>query len=480
MSNEGPKILVVDDEPVVCELASAVLQKERFTPVVAYDGRTAMEKIRRECPDMVLLDLRLPDSAGLELLGRIRVHDEDLPVVVITGYADIPGAVDAIRAGAHDYLAKPFSREVLLRAVRRALTERQLRLKLKHLSRQLDAHRELTEIMGPSEAIGRLVAEINCVAKSNFSVVIIGETGSGKEVVARAIHQASTRAGGPFVAVDCGAIPESLLEGELFGYERGAFTGAVGSKRGKFEVAQNGTLFLDEILNLPLGSQAKLLRALQEKSVFRLGGTTPLHVNARVLVAASEDLEAAVATGVFRADLYFRLNEFTLRIPALRDRKEDIVHLANRFLDVTNCELDKRVKELSPGAVGALLSYPWPGNVRQLRATIRRAVLLADDVVTEEHLDIAHANIGIFPAGRFPVRVQEMAAELRSLRQIVAQSTEAVERAAIVEALRRCQGNKAKAARLLQVDYKTLQLKIKKYRIASAKGDSYENQEEHR
>lgn len=253
---------MVDDESAVCELVSSVLEKERFTPLVAADGRTAMDKLRRECPDTVILDMRLPDATGLELLGRMKVQDEDLPVVVITGYADIPGAVEAIRAGAHDYLAKPFSKEELVRVVRRALSERQLKLKLKHLARQLDAHRELTEIMGPSEAIGRLVTEVNRVAKSNFSVVIIGETGSGKEVVARAIHQASPRANGPFVPVDCGAIPESLLEGELFGYERGAFTGAVGSKRGKFEVAQGGTLFLDEILNLPVGSQAKLLRAL--------------------------------------------------------------------------------------------------------------------------------------------------------------------------------------------------------------------------
>jgi two-component system nitrogen regulation response regulator GlnG len=479
MSNEGAKILVVDDEPVVCELVSAVLEKERFRPLVAGDGRTAMETLRRERPDMIILDHRLPDSTGLELLGRIRSHDEDLPVVMITGYADIPGAVDAIRAGAHDYLAKPISKEQLILVVRGALADRHLRLKLKHFSRQPDAQEELTVIMGPSEAIGRLIAEINRVAKSNFSVVIIGETGSGKEVVARAIHQTSPRARSPFVPVDCGAIPESLLEGELFGYERGAFTGAVGSKRGKFEVAQGGTLFLDEILNLPLGSQAKLLRALQEKTIFRLGGTMPLRVNARVLVAASEDLEAAVASGAFRADLYYRLNEFTLRIPALRDRKEDIIHLAKRFQFITNRELNKTVREFSPGAVEALLSYPWPGNVRQLRATVRRAVLLADDVVTEEHLDIAHAETGIFPAGRFPVKVQEMAADLLSLRSIVAQSTEVVERAALMEALRRCQGNKAKAARLLQIDYKTMQLKLKKYRMALRKGNSYENQEKH-
>ena len=274
---------------------------------------------------------------------------------------------------------------------------------------QIDASQELRETMGPSDSVGRLIAEVNLVAKSNFNVIVVGETGSGKELVARALHRVSPRGEGPFVPVDCGAIPETLMEGELFGYEKGAFTGAVGPKHGKFELAQGGTLFLDEILNLPLGSQAKLLRALQEKTICRLGGMTPIHIDVRVVVAANRDLETAAGAGTFRVDLFFRLNEFLLKIPPLRERKEDIIYLTKRFMDLTNAELNKTVTGFSESAVKALLSYPWSGNVRQLRSTIRRAVLLADRVVLDKHLDIAPANSGplapppprgvAFPAG---------------------------------------------------------------------------------
>jgi len=476
MNNDGARILVVDDEQPFCEAISCILQKEGFVPLLAYDAKTALQKVRHELPDVLTIDLVLPDMDGLELLRRVKALDEDLPIVIITGHAEIAGAVEAMRATAHDYLAKPFQDHELLRIIRRALAERQLKLKLKQLSRQITANQDLTEIMGPSEAIGQLIAEVNCVAKSNFSVVLIGETGSGKEVVARAIHQASPRAKGPFVSVDCGAIPETLLEGELFGYERGAFTGAVGSKRGKFELAQGGTLFLDEILNLPLGSQAKLLRAIQEKTVYRLGGTSPVRVDVRVLVAASQDLQAAVVPGTFRVDLYYRLNEFTLRIPALRERKEDIIYLAKRFLDLTNTELNKAVKGFSEAAVNALLSYSWPGNVRELRSTIRRAVLLAEELITETHLDIADPTGGILPAVTITTRMQAANNESPSLRGIVAKSVAIAEREAIMQALLRAGGNKAQAARLLHIDYKTMQSKVKKYRITLNKKRSYENQ----
>lgn len=321
-----------------------------------------------------------------------------------------------------------------------------------------------------------MIAEVNLVARSNFNVIIIGETGSGKEVVAQAIHQGSPRAQGPFVPLDCGAIPETLLEGELFGYEKGAFTGAVGAKRGKFELAEGGTLFLDEILNLPLGSQAKLLRALQEKTICRLGGTTPVPTNVRVLVAANRNLEAAAGGGKFRVDLFFRLNEFLVKIPPLRERREDIIYLAKRFLDLTNTELTKAIKGFSEGAVNVLLTHAWPGNVRQLRSTIRRAVLLAEDVVTERHLDIGPTTGGHAHISAFSASPQTAACELLPLRAVVATSVTVVERAALVEALRRAGGNKAQAARWLHIDYKTLQSKVKKYGISPNKNDSHENQ----
>jgi len=479
MNNDNSRILVVDDEQPMCELISRTLQKEGFMPLLAYDAKTALQKVRQESPEVALIDILLPDMDGLELLRRVKALDEDLPVVMMTGHAQITGAVEAMRAMAHDYLVKPFQGHDFLRVVHRAVAERQLKLKLKQISHQITANQGLTEIMGHSEAIGLLIAEVNCVAKSNFSVVMIGETGSGKEVVARAIHQASLRAKGPFVPVDCGAIPETLLEGELFGYERGAFTGAISSKRGKFELAQGGTLFLDEILNLPLGSQAKLLRAIQEKTIYRLGGTSPVRVDVRVLVAASQDLHAAVVPGAFRVDLFYRLNEFTLRIPALRERKEDIIYLAKRFLDLTNTELMKAVKGFSEAAVNALLSYPWPGNVRELRSTIRRAVLLADEMITEKHLDIADLTGGILPAVALTTRMQVTNNESPSLRDIMNKSVAVAEREAIVQILLRAGGNKAQAARLLQIDYKTMQSKVKKYRITLNKKQSYENQTQH-
>jgi two-component system nitrogen regulation response regulator GlnG len=467
MTNGKSQILVVDDEQAICQLISHLLEQEGFVPLVALDGKTALQRLRTASPDMLILDLKLPDLDGLEILRQAKALDEDLPVVILTAYAKVHGAVEAMRAAAFDYLAKPYDHQKLVRVVRSALAERQFKLRLKQLARQTNASHDLTEIMGPSQAVGRLIGNLNRVAKSNFSVVIIGETGSGKEVVAQAIHGAGPRAKGPFVPVDSGAIPETLFEAELFGHEKGAFTGAAARKLGRFEQANGGTLFLDEILNMPLSAQAKVLRALQEKSFCRVGGTQPIKTDVRVLAAGNQDLEAAVAAGRFRADLFYRLNEFTLRIPPLRQRKEDILYLAKRFLDSTNQELKKAVLGFSEPAIQALLNYPWPGNVRQLRSTIRRAVLLAGAVVAEEHLDIFRDDSEVLRPAASPARAGAASAAGLSLRAIVAESTTALEREVLSEALRQTGGNKAKAARVLQVDYKTIQSKIKRYGINS-------------
>ena len=471
MTKRKSQVLIVDDEPAICQLISHLLEQEGLIPLVALDGKTALQQLRAASPDMLIVDLKLPDLDGLEILRQAKALDEDLPVVILTAHAKVPGAVEAMRAAAFDYLAKPYDHEDLVRVVHRALAERELKLRLKQFNRQTNANHDLTEIMGPSKAIGGLIADINRVAKSNFNVVIVGETGSGKEVVAQAIHGAGPRAKGPFVPVDSGAIPETLFEAELFGHEKGAFTGAIGRKPGRFEVASGGTLFLDEILNLPLSAQAKVLRALQEKSFCRVGGTQPIKTDVRVLAAGNLDLDEAVAAGRFRADLFYRLSEFTLRIPPLRQRKEDILYLAKRFLDLTNEELKKAVLGFSETAIQALLNYNWPGNVRQLRSTIRRAVLLARDVVTEQHLDILQED---HDAGRCVVPPTHggtvtPAAGL-SLKTIVAQSTTAVEREVLLQTLRQTGGNKAKAARLLQIDYKTIHSKIKQYGITPNQG----------
>jgi two-component system nitrogen regulation response regulator GlnG len=317
-------------------------------------------------------------------------------------------------------------------------------------------------MLGPSDFVGRLVSEINRVAKSNFNVVILGETGAGKEVVARAIHEASSFGRGPFVPVDCGAIPETLLEAELFGHERGAFTSANSRQIGKIEAAAGGTLFLDEISNLPLNSQAKLLRALQEKSFFRIGSNKPLSVETRVLVATNQDLLQLTQSGDFRADLYFRLSEFTIEIPPLRERRQDVLYLAKRFAELANRELQKNVAGLSHAAVEALLNYAWPGNVRELRSCIRRAVLLADSLITEEQLQMAPPAPGRVqdgPAG------EENSGGVLPLREIVRRNTVTVERETILRVLRRTGGNKAAAARLLKIDYKTIHFKVRQYGI---------------
>jgi two-component system nitrogen regulation response regulator GlnG len=467
MTNGKSQVLVVDDEQAICQLLSSLLEQEGFVPLVALDGKTALQRLRTASPDMLIVDLKLPDLDGLEILRQAKAMDEDLPVVILTAYAKVRGAVEAMQAAAFDYLAKPYDHQKLVRVVRRALAERQVKLKLKQLARQSSASHDLTEIMGPSPAIGRLIGEINRVAKSNFSVVIIGETGSGKEVVAQAIHRAGPRAKDPFVPVDSGAIPEGLFEAELFGHEKGAFTGAGGRRPGRFEQANGGTLFLDEALNMPLSAQAKVLRALQEKSFCRVGGTQPIRIDTRVLAASNMDLETAVAAGRFRGDLFYRLNEFTLRIPPLRQRKEDILHLARRFMDLTNQELQKTVLGFSEPAIQRLLNCPWPGNVRQLRSTIRRAVLLAGDVVAEHDLDILQDGSEAWRPAASPARTQAAPATGLSLKAIVARSTTTVEREVLLQTLRETGGNKAKAARLLQVDYKTIQSKIKRYGINS-------------
>ncbi len=466
--NKGKgRVLIVDDEEAICELISHLLEQEGFVPLVALDGKTALQQLRSGSPDAMIVDLNLPDVNGLEILRQAKALDEDLPVMVLTAHAQVHGAVEAMRAAAFDYLAKPWDHEELVRVVHRAVAQRQLSLKIKRMAVQNRGNHDLSEIMGPSEAIGRLIGDLNRVAKSNFSVVIIGETGSGKEVVAHAIHGSGPRAKGPFVPVDAGAIPETLFEAELFGHEKGAFTGALGRKPGRFELANGGTLFLDEILNMPLTAQAKVLRALQEKSFCRVGGTQPIEIDVRVLAAGNQDLDAAVAAGRLRADLFYRLNEFTLRVPPLRQRKEDLLYLAKRFLDLTNQELKKTVAGFSEAAIRVLLNHPWPGNVRQLRSTIRRAVLLAGEVVTEEHLDILQENNEAWRRAASSAPAQGAPAPGLSLKEIVAQSRTAVEREVLSQTLRKTGGNKAKAARLLRVDYKTIQTKIKRYGIST-------------
>ena len=475
MNSRPRRILIVDDEPVICGLLSRLFGGEGYDTMAAADGDEALALVKRESLDVVLLDIHMPGLNGIAALRCIKKLDRDLPVIMLTGDGHIPQVVEAMRAGAYDYLVKPFEHPDVIRSVRDAVAKRRLRQISRDVAGRTQEFPSLREQMGSSEAVGRIGADVTRVAPSDFTVLLLGETGTGKDLVARAIHQASVTPCGPFVGVDCGAIPETLFESELFGHEKGAFTGADRSRPGKFEAAAGGTLFLDEIGNMPLGSQAKLLRALQERSVCRVGTTTPVKMECRVLVAANENLEIAVARRTFRKDLFFRLSEFVIHIPPLREHRQDILFLAKRFLDLTNQELGKSVQGLSERAAERLLEFDWPGNVRQLRSTIRRAVLLADGAIDEEHLDLPAQERLFSFAGAEPLSLCEGAV---SLKQQVHRATSTVERTAILLALRQARGNKAHAARLLQIDYKTIHSKLKVYRLlVTSNGRGYDEEE---
>ena len=453
--------LVVDDDPEIRDILVHILESDGVKVVTAQDGHQAMQKISSASPDAVLLDVRLPGLSGIEVLKKIRGIDDDLPVVFITAYANIRQAVEAVKDGAYDYLSKPFDNNEVLRVVRHALSEGQLKKRLKAVTGTQLGTLGLIENMGPSDTVARIASDVHRVAKSDFSVVIVGETGSGKELVARAIHGDSARRDGPFMAIDCGAIPEPLLESELFGYEKGAFTGADRQKSGKFELANRGTLFMDEIANLPFGSQSKFLRVIQDRLLSRLGGTKPVNVDIRLITATNRDLQEQVASGAFRSDLYYRLSEFTIHLQPLRKRREDIPYLAKRFLDSANVELKKTLAGFTPEAVEALMSYTWPGNVRELRSQIRRAALTASEMITVEDLSIT-------PAHKFKIstRVNGGASwSGGSLGEIVRQTVLGVEMAVLTDVLKFTGGNKARAARLLGIDYKTIGTKVKKLDI---------------
>ena len=465
MTAAGSKVLIVDGNEQIA-LLSTFLNQEVITTVVAHSGQAALEKIRSEHPDALVVDMKLSDMDGMQILKGAKALDEDLPVILITGYPEIRDAVAAMRAGAHDYLAKPLKHHEVLRVVFRALNERALKRKLRRLSCQIEDESSLRESMGPSSVVKQLIADVGRVAGTNFSVLILGETGSGKEIVAHAIHQNSPRCQAPFMMVDCGAIPEALLESELFGHERGAYTGADRQKIGKIEMAHGGTLFLDEISNMPLGSQAKLLRVLQDKTICRIGGTQTINTDVRVLSASNRDLQRLGESGAFRPDVYFRLNEFTIWVPPLRERQEDVLYLAKRFVDITNLELQKNVKGFSQSAVDALLACDWPGNVRQLRSVIRRAVLLADEMITEQHLRIDCVSPKLAnPGSGCNQETPDTLPEGLPFKEIMQRRIVAIEREILAHVLRETGGNKAKAARVLHIDYKTIHSKVRQYGI---------------
>jgi two-component system nitrogen regulation response regulator GlnG len=457
------KILVVDDEAEIRSLLGTVLQAKGYEIATAEDGAAAVAAVPRERPAVILLDLSMPRMNGMDALPEIKRLDPEVPVVICTAHADLATAVRAMKLGAYDYLTKPFDVELLVLTVERAAERRRLHSRIEELKRQGQGG-SLGERMGGGPAIAQVIQQVGQVAESNFTVLVQGETGTGKELVARAIHQQSPRRQSPFVAVDCGAIPETLVESELFGHERGAFTGAQSRREGHFQLAKGGTLFLDEIGNVPLATQAKLLRALEQREVLPLGGTRAVTVDARIIAATNAELEESVKAGRFRADLYYRLSEFTISLPPLRSRREDIMHLAQRFLDEVSMELRRPVRRISDEAMQMLLHHHWPGNVRELRNVVRKAALLATEVVTPEHVPALAAGGAPEPV-RMPA--EPAGGEDLSLREVAELAAVQAEREVIRHALQSTKGNKSQAARLLRTDYTTLHAKMKRYGISA-------------
>jgi len=429
---------------------------------------------------VVILDLRMPGMNGMEVLKQIKQTNSETPVIIVTAYGEIQSAVEAVKHGAFNYFNKPFDNEEVVLTVKKAFEERAMRQEIRMLKTQLNFAMPLFEQMGNSAEIAKVNELVACVAPTNFTVVICGETGSGKELIARSIHNRSSRCDQPFVVVDCGSIPETLIESELFGFEKGTFTGADQKKAGQFEIASGGTIFLDEIGNLPKPMQGKLLRVLQERRIRRLGSNKEIDVDVRVVVAGNERLEYLVESGHFRMDLYQRLNEFCIEIPPLRQRKDDIVFLCKRFMDITNKELNKNIRGITKEALEILLTYNWPGNVRELKNVIRRAVLLAVDIVEPKHLLIKtqeQKQESSPAAGQMASAADQKADQAippdldvnngngLSLRDMVAKCVENVEKKLITEVLKRTGGNKSQAAKILKIDYKTMHYKVKNYGI---------------
>ncbi|MBI5887710.1 MAG: sigma-54-dependent Fis family transcriptional regulator [Deltaproteobacteria bacterium] len=449
-------ILVVDDNKDTCRILSDILESEGYRVATANDARTAIKGFEQELPDLVLLDRKLPDMDGLKALEVMRTSSKDLAVIMLTAYGDVKSAVMAMKLGAFDYITKPFAEEDLSLIIRKALEMRRL---MKHVP-VCFKRGEVMPVKGGSSQIKQVLKQVCVVAPTKMTVILQGESGTGKELIARLIHEKSPRKEGPFIAIDCGTIQNTLAESELFGYEKGAFTGADGRKDGQFELAHGGTLFLDEVTNLSESIQAKLLRVLQERKVHRLGGKKDREIDVRIIVAANVNISEEARGGKFRGDLYHRLNEFTIEIPPLRERREDITVLAGHFMDEANVELNKKVSGFSSEATEALLNYNWPGNIRELRNVVRRAVLQTgpDHVITQV--------LPMEPVKESPEHgLQTLMDTGVSLKAFTIKTTMDIERALIKEALRLSKNNKSRAARLLKIDRVTLYSKIRSLRL---------------
>jgi len=453
-----PDILLVEDKESLRRVLRMTLEAAGYSITEAADARAAIDEIARVPHKIVLTDLRMPNGSGIDVLRAAKAADNEIPVILMTAYGSIDEAVQAMKDGAQDFLQKPVDSNHLLLLVERALEQSRLRNENLLLREEWSKRYGFPRIIGESEAIKRSVAETQRVAQTDATVLLLGESGTGKELFARAVHHLSNRRDKPFVAINCAAIPETLIENELFGHERGAFTGAGERRLGKFELAAGGTVFLDEIGELPLAVQGKLLRVIEEKAVDRIGGKSPIPVDVRVVAATNKDLRAAVEDGEFRGDLFFRLAVFPIDIPALRERGDDVVLLARHFAAQLGKELRGREARLSDSSITAISLHNWPGNVRELENSIERACILSDGAELEPRDLGLVTDAGADPA----VLGMNLSGSLSEATERVVRL---VERQKIVETLTAYDGNKTRAAEALGVSYKTLLTKIKEYNL---------------
>jgi len=452
-----PAILVVDDDEVMRQTLSDVLRKRGYAVSTAETGGQTISSIKKQLFDLILLDIRLPDMDGLDVLKRIKEIESDLMVIVMTAYSDVQTAVMAIKSGAYDYIDKPFELEELKILIQKALETQSLKNEIRRLQRQGGERHQDIEIFGNSPLIKNVIELIEMISQTpKTSVLIQGESGTGKELAANAIHFRSKRVNKPLMKINCSAIPENLLETELFGYEKGAFTDAKGMKKGLFELTNGGTVFLDEISEMKSFLQTKLLRVLENQSFMRVGGEREINVDVRIIAATNKNLSALVNAGQFRKDLYYRLKVMVIEMPPLRERREDILLLANMFIEENNKELGKSVMGISGAAREYLINYGWPGNVRELKNIIERAMILSNgNEILPDHLPIELRKSQLDNIGDRTSDVADL-------------TLETVEKKHIKDVLMMMDGNKSRAARMLGISRSTLREKLKKYAIFAA------------
>ncbi|HWP91740.1 MAG TPA: sigma-54 dependent transcriptional regulator [Thermodesulfobacteriota bacterium] len=468
MGQEKSKILVVDDEPGMREFLEIMLQKDNYVVETASDGSEAIHKIEGDLFDLAVVDVQMPVMNGIEVLKRVNEKSPETTVIMITAFASHETAIEAMKLGAYDYITKPFKIDEIKLVIKKALDKKRLERENSRLRKELETKYGFGNIIGRSPSIVKVFELIKRVSELKVNVLITGESGTGKELVARAIHYSGTRHEGPFVPVNCGAIPETLMESELFGYRRGAFTGAIRDKKGLFEEASNGTIFLDEIADLPLHLQVKLLRVIEEKSIRPLGSSEPIPVDVRVIAATNKKLEEEVSKGRFREDLFYRLNVIKIVLPPLRERKEDISPLAIHFIGKYSREMGKDIRGISPKALEILESYHYPGNVRELENIIARCVALETlNVIRQETLPQ-------LVSGKDYLDLETSFSSTASLDTLLGN----VEKKMIEKALRSTGGNKTEAAKLLGITLRSLRYRLAKHGLYEEAGDEDEIGEE--